>query len=52
MPKLTLLPELGEFLWQRKKWWLFPVVTALLLLGGLIVVTQGATALPFLYALF
>jgi len=46
------LIEFSEFLWQRKKWWLIPVALALILLGGLIVVTQGSTALPFIYALF
>ncbi len=52
MSKISFIVELSEFLWQRKKWWLIPVILALFLLGGLIVVTQGSTALPFLYALF
>ena len=52
MSKIAFVVELSEFLWQRKKWWLVPIMLALILLGGLIVATQGSTALPFIYALF
>lgn len=52
MSKISFIVELSEFLWQRKKWWLATIILALVLLGGLIFVTQGATSLPFLYALF
>jgi hypothetical protein len=52
MSKIKLMAEFGDFLLERKKWWLVPITLALILLGGLIVLTQGSTALPFLYALF
>ena len=52
MGKLTVLKELWEFLKVRKKWWLTPIVMVLLLLGALIVFTQGTAVAPFIYTLF
>ncbi|HEV2946418.1 MAG TPA: DUF5989 family protein [Gemmataceae bacterium] len=46
-----LLVELWQFLRQTKKWWLFPVVVALLMLGLLIWMSSTAAA-PFIYTLF
>lgn len=50
--KLSALKELWEFLRVRKKWWLLPIVVVLLSLGGLIVLSQGSAAAPFIYVLF
>ena len=36
----------------RKKYWLVPVLLMLLLLGALIVLTQGSALAPFIYSLF
>jgi hypothetical protein len=36
----------------RKKWWLGPIVVVLLLLGTLLVLTQGTALAPFIYTLF
>ena len=36
----------------RKKWWLAPIFTTLILLGLLIVLTEGSAVAPFIYALF
>ncbi len=52
MGKLTIIKELWEFLKVRKKWWLTPIVLVLLLLGALIVFTQGTAVAPFIYTLF
>jgi len=47
----NFLRELVEFLAHNKKWYLIPVVLAMLLLGILIIL--GATgAAPFVYTLF
>ena len=46
------LVELWAFLRQRKKFWLLPIVTILLLLSALIVFTQGSVVAPFIYTLF
>jgi hypothetical protein len=50
--KLSILSELWDFLKIRKKWWLAPILVFLLLLGGLIILTQGSALAPFIYAIF
>jgi hypothetical protein len=50
--KLSIVGELWEFMKVRKKWWLGPIVLMLLLLGLLIVLTQGSALAPFIYTLF
>jgi len=50
--KIGILKEFWEFLKVRKKWWLTPIVIVLLLLGSLIVFTQGSALSPFIYTLF
>ena len=50
--KLGLVPELWAFMKVRKKWWLGPIVVMLVLLGLLIVLTQGTAVAPFIYTLF
>ncbi len=48
---MTLARDLWDFLKERKKWWLAPVVIALALIGFLIAVSSTAIA-PFLYTIF
>ena len=50
--RISILRELWEFMKVRKKWWLGPIVLMLLLLGLLIVLTQGSALAPFIYTLF
>ncbi len=52
MSKISILKELWEFLKVRKKWWLLPILIFLILLGGLIILTQGSALAPFIYAIF
>jgi len=47
-----LLKDLWDFLRERKKFWLLPIVLAMLLLGGLLVFTKGSVLAPLLYPLF
>lgn len=44
--------ELWAFMKERKKFWLAPIVIVLMLLGSLIVLTQGSAVAPFIYTLF
>jgi hypothetical protein len=44
--------ELWAFMKERKKFWLLPILIMLLLLGGLVVLTQGTMVAPFIYTLF
>ncbi len=47
-----LLKDLWAFMSERKKFWLAPIILVLLLLGGLIVLSQGSAIAPFIYTLF
>jgi competence protein ComGC len=49
---IDFLTELWAFMRTRKKFWLLPIVVVLLLLGVLIVLTQGSAIAPFIYTLF
>ena len=50
--KFAIVGELWAFMKVRKKWWLAPIFTTLILLGLLIVLTEGSAVAPFIYALF
>lgn len=52
MGKISIIGEFWDFLKVRKKWWLAPVVLALLLLGALIVLSEGSAVAPFIYTIF
>ena len=52
MNKFDILREFWDFLNERKKWWLAPIVIILCLLGFLIVLTEGSAVAPFIYTLF
>ena len=49
---IEFVKELWAFMRTRKKFWLLPIVVVLLLLGVLIVLTQGSAIAPFIYTLF
>jgi hypothetical protein len=50
--KLGIISEFWDFLKTRKKWWLGPIVLIMLLMGLLIVLTEGSAVAPFIYTLF
>ena len=52
MAKHSMVRELWDFMRVRKKWWLGPIIVVLLLLGTLLVLTQGTALAPFIYTLF
>jgi len=49
---MSFLAELWMFMRVRKKFWLLPILLALLMFGGLIVLTKGSAVAPFIYTLF
>ena len=49
---LDLLKDLWGFMRARKKFWLAPIIVVMLLLGALIVLTQGSAVAPFIHTLF
>jgi len=46
------IPEFWEYLKERKKLFLLPIIISLLLLGALIVLAEGSAVAPFIYAIF
>ena len=49
---IEFLIEFWQFLKERKKWWLLPVIIILFILGILIVFTGGTAVSPFIYTLY
>jgi hypothetical protein len=49
---MAFVAELWMFIRVRKIYWLLPVILALALFGGLIVLTEGTAVAPFIYTLF
>jgi hypothetical protein len=44
--------QILNFLWQRKLWWLIPMVAVLLLFGLLVIFASASGVGPFIYTLF
>jgi len=49
---MSFVKEFWEFLKVRKKYWLFPILLVLTIFGALIILSQGSTIAPFIYAVF
>jgi hypothetical protein len=49
---LGVAGELLGFLWQRKLWWLIPMIIVLLLFGLLLIFASTSGIGPFIYTLF
>ena len=49
---MSFLYELWIFMRVRKKYWLFPVIVMMLVLGGLIVLSQSTAVAPMIYTIF
>ncbi len=49
---MNFLFELIKFLLARKKFWLFPIILVMIIVGGLLILAQGSVVAPFIYTLF
>jgi hypothetical protein len=49
---IEFLKDLWDFMRERKKFWLAPIIIVMVLLGVLIVLSQGSAVAPFIYTLF
>jgi len=49
--RVGLIAEMTHFLGHNNKWWLAPIVVAMLMLGALVLL-GGTAAAPFIYTLF
>lgn len=50
--RISIFGELWAFMKMRKKWWLGPVIGLLVVLGLVVVLTEGSALAPFIYTLF
>lgn len=50
--RLRIVGELLRFFWERKLWWLIPMIVVLLFFGILLVFAQTTAVGPFIYTLF
>ncbi len=49
---MDFLADLWNFLRERKKFWLAPIILVLLLIGVILVIGGGSAVAPFIYTLF
>lgn len=49
---MEILKEFWTFLRVRKKLWLAPIISVMLIVGGLLIVAKGSVVAPFIYTLF
>jgi len=49
---VSVVRDLLTLLWERKLWWLIPMVSLLLLFGLLLIFASASGVGPFIYTLF
>lgn len=49
---MEFIKDIWGFMKERKKYWLFPMIIILLLIGFLLVFSSGSAIAPFVYTLF
>jgi hypothetical protein len=49
---VDFLQELWRFMRVRKKFWLLPVLSMMVVFGGLVMLSKGSAVAPFIYTLF
>jgi hypothetical protein len=49
---VSLLAEFWKFLRVRKKFWLLPLLTMVVLFGVLLILAESSALAPFIYTLF
>ena len=49
---MSFIKERWAFMRIRRKYWLWPIVIVMVLLGVLIVLAEGSAVAPFIYTVF
>ena len=49
---IDLIKDLWGFMRSRKKFWMAPIIIIMVLLGSLLVLSQGSAVAPFIYTIF
>jgi hypothetical protein len=52
MSNVSLFKELWDFMRVRKKFWLLPIIIVMVLIGALMLASQGSVLAPFVYTIF
>lgn len=52
LSRIGIFRDLLIFVWQRKLWWLIPMIIVLVLFGLVLAFTNAAVVAPFIYTLF
>ena len=52
MSKFKTIKDIFRFIFERRQYWMLPLVVVLVVLGLLIVFTQGSALAPFIYTIF
>tara|TARA_Y100000589_G_C27066467_1_gene593525 strand:- start:206 stop:367 length:162 start_codon:yes stop_codon:yes gene_type:complete len=47
-----LAQDIWDYLKVRKKYWLAPLIITIVLMGTIIITTQGSVIAPFIYSIF
>ncbi len=47
-----LVKDIWDFMKVRKKYWLAPLIITIVLMGALVIFTQGSVVAPFIYSIF
>ncbi len=50
--QISLAREIWAYMRVRKKWWLFPIVVVMFVVGALLMLAQGSALAPFIYTIF
>ena len=51
-PSLDLIKDIWVFLRIREKYWFAILILTIVIMGSLIVFTQGSVVAPFIYSIF
>lgn len=51
MDRFSIFTELLSFLWERKLWWLIPMIVVFLIIGLLILFVGSSPLAPIIYPL-
>ena len=49
---MSFISEIVRFIFNRKKYFLVPIIIFLIIFGGILILSQGTAVAPFIYTLF
>ena len=49
---IDLIKDIWDYFKVRKKYWLAPLIITIILMGSLLIFTQGSVVAPFIYSIF